>query len=82
MYIGSRMLNKSNSVEVGGYTTLDASLNFGLDKYHFQVTGYNLTDQRDPVAESELNEAVTVTGTAGYYRMPGRSVALTVTFSL
>ena len=81
-YIGSRMLNKSNSVEVGGYTTLDASLNFGLDKYHFQVTGYNLTDQRDPVAESELNEAVTVTGTAGYYRMPGRSVALTVTFSL
>jgi iron complex outermembrane receptor protein len=77
-YIGNRKLNKSNSVAAGGYTTLDSSLSYSFNQYRIQLSGYNLTDRRDPVAESELNEAVTVSGTAGYYRLRGRSVELAV----
>ena len=80
-YIGSRKLNKSNTVEAGGYTVVDASLSYDLGKYRVQLAGYNLTDRRDPVAESELSEAVTVTGTAGYYRLPGRYVELSINFA-
>lgn len=81
-YIGSRKLNKSNSVEVGGYTTVDASLSYSFGTYRVQLGGYNLTDRRDPVAESELSEAVTVTGTAGYYRLPGRYLEISMSFAL
>lgn len=80
-YIGNRKLNKSNSVGAEGYTTLDGSLSYGIGKYRFQLNGYNLTDRRDPVAESELSEAVTVTGTAGYYHLPGRYLELSVSFA-
>jgi iron complex outermembrane receptor protein len=81
-YVGNRMLDKANSVEVGGYTTLDASLGYSLGRYRIQLNGYNLTDRRDPVAASELQEAVTVTGTAGYYRLPGRAVQLAISFGV
>ncbi len=80
-YVGDRKLNKSNSVAAGGYTTFDATLSYRIGKYHVQLGGYNLTDRRDPVAESELSEAVTVTGTAGYYRLPGRYLELSVGFA-
>jgi iron complex outermembrane receptor protein len=80
-YVGDRKLNKSNTVEAGGYTTVDASLSYRFGKYHVQLSGYNLTDRRDPVAESELSEAVTVTGTAGYYRLPGRHLEISVAFA-
>lgn len=81
-YVGSRMLNKSNSVQAGGYTTLDAALGYRFGKYRVQLNAYNLTDRRDPVAESELQEGVTVTGTAGYYRLPSRSLAVSFGFDL
>ena len=80
-YVGSRQLNKSNTVEAGGYATVDASLGYRFGKYRVQLSGYNLTDRRDPVAESELSEAVTVTGTAGYYRLPGRYLEISVGFA-
>jgi len=40
-----------------------------------------VTDRGDPVVESELSEAVTVTGTTGYYRLPGRYLELSVSFA-
>jgi hypothetical protein len=36
-----------------------------------RVDGHNLTDSRDPVAESEL-------GDAQFYRLPGRSLLISV----
>ncbi len=75
-YAGERYLNKRNSVRVGGYTTVDASVGTRLGKYRLQVNGYNLSDRRDAVAESDFHEAFTVSGTAGYYRLPARSVML------
>jgi iron complex outermembrane receptor protein len=76
-YSGRRMLNKSNSVEAGGYSTLDGSIGYSLGKWHLQLNGYNLTDRRDPVAESELQEQISATHTAGYYRLPGRQFIFT-----
>jgi len=75
-YVGPRELDATNTLAAGGYTTVDASFTYSVDHYHFQLSGYNLTNVRSPVASSELNESVTVTQTAGYYRMPARVVAL------
>jgi outer membrane receptor protein involved in Fe transport len=69
-----------NLLSTGSYTTLDASLNYTLGHYRLQLTGYNLTNVRDPVAASELNESVTVTQTAGYYRLPARSARFEVRY--
>ena len=81
-YASSRMLNKSNSVQAGGYTTLDGTISFQAQRYRLQFAAYNLTDRRDVVAESELQAAVTVTGTSGYYRLPARSYALSCSYEL
>jgi len=80
-YIGGRWLNAENSVFARGYTTLDASLGYPLGRYTIHVNGYDLTDRRDPVAQSELQETVSATATAGYYRLPGRSIVVGVSAS-
>ncbi len=36
-YIGSRKFNKSNTVEAGGYTTIDATLSYRFGKYRVQL---------------------------------------------
>jgi hypothetical protein len=79
-YVGPRELDTRNTVAAGGYTTVDGSLTYSLQHYRFQLTGYNLTDARVPVARSELNQSVTVTRTAGYYRLPGRIVEFEVRY--
>jgi iron complex outermembrane receptor protein len=70
-YVGDRYLNKSNSVRVGGYTTLDAAVGVQLGKFSVRLAGYNLTDRRDATSESDLHESVTVTGTAGDVSLAG-----------
>jgi outer membrane receptor protein involved in Fe transport len=77
-YVGGRKLNKSNSVTTRAYTSLDASLSYSLGASRIRLSGYNLGNRRDPIAESELSEAVTATGTAAYYRLPGRRFELAV----
>ncbi len=66
-YTGGVYLNKRNTAPVGGYTTLAASLGYRTQQWEFRLDGQNLTDRRNPVAESEL-------GDSQYYLMPGRSV--------
>jgi iron complex outermembrane receptor protein len=77
-YIGDRWLNSPNSLSAGGYTSVDATLAYRAGKCTIGISGYNLTDRRDPVSQSELQETVTVTATAGYYRLPGRSAVVRV----
>ncbi len=79
-YVGPRELDAANTFAAGGYTTVDASLAYHLDHYRFQLSGYNLSAARVPVASSELNQSVTVTQTAGYYRLPGRLVEFEVRY--
>ena len=66
-YVGGVYLNKRNTAPVGGYTTLAAGLGYRAGTWEFRVDGQNLTNRRNPVAESEL-------GDSQYYLMPGRSV--------
>jgi len=69
-YVGERYLNKRNTALAGSYTTIDAGLGYMWDRFELRLDGYNLTDRRDPVAESEL-------GDAQYYRLPARTYWLT-----
>ncbi len=66
-YTGSVFLDQRNRVPYGGYATCDASFGYRFDRWTMRLTGQNLSDRRDPVAESEM-------GDAQYYLMPGRRV--------
>jgi len=66
-YAGDRYLNKRNTALAGGFATLDASVAWRLARGDIRLDGRNLTDRRDPIAESEL-------GDAQYYRMPARRI--------
>lgn len=65
-YVGDRFLNKRNTALADAFTTLSlgAGYRFGRNNIRFDI--YNVTDERDPIAESEL-------GDAQYYRMPARN---------
>lgn len=72
-YVGSRKLNKSNSAEATEYVTLDASIGYSFKGgYRLQVNGYNLTDRRSAIAESELSEELAEA--SSYYLLPSRSI--------
>lgn len=89
-YTGERMLNKSNSSKQGGFATWDASFGWQFARFGMQLTGQNLTDRRDAIAESELSEEVTSTGlpdfttvgASSYYLLPGRRMTLSVNVPL
>jgi len=73
-YVGSRYLNKTNTAVADAYTLLDAGVGYRFDQWRVRLDGYNLTDARDPVAESEI-------GDAQFYTLPGRTVLLSVTYN-
>ncbi|MEP7044580.1 MAG: TonB-dependent receptor, partial [Dokdonella sp.] len=73
-YVGSRFLDKGNTITAGSYTTIDAGFGYAWGRWDVRVDGYNLSDRRDPVAESEL-------GDAQFYRMPARSYWLSAHYS-
>jgi outer membrane receptor protein involved in Fe transport len=74
-YTGSRFLNKRNTALAGAYTTLGGLVGYRRGRFELRLSGRNLTDRRDPVAESEL-------GDSQYYRLfPRRfDVAASVRF--
>jgi outer membrane receptor protein involved in Fe transport len=69
-YVGSRFLNKRNTALADGYAELSGGLGWRAGRVEVRVDGHNLTDQRPPVAESEL-------GDAQYYRLPARRMDVT-----
>lgn len=71
--VGSRFLNKRNTAKADGYVTVDASLGYRIGRLDLAVNGYNLSDRRDPVAESELGEAQ-------FYRLSARSVMAAIAY--
>ena len=70
--IGERFLNKRNTALASAYDTVDASLGYRFTRCELRLSGRNLGDRRDPVAESELGEGQ-------YYRLPGRLIELGAT---
>jgi iron complex outermembrane recepter protein len=73
-YVGKRWLNKRNTAIAEDYMTFDAGVGYAWDRWEVRVDGYNVSDRRDPVAESEL-------GDAQYYRMPARTYWLTARYA-
>ena len=73
-YVGRRYLNKGNTAVADAYVLLDAGAGYRFGRWRVRVDGYNLTDERDPVAESEI-------GDAQFYTLSGRTVLLSVTFN-
>ena len=70
-YVGSRFLDKRNRAEADPYTVLSAGLGYRWSDWEVRADGRNLSDERDPVAESEL-------GDAQYYLLPSRTFRLTL----
>ena len=69
-YVGTRFLNKRNTAPADAYATVAALVGFRQGRWELRASGRNITDRRDPVAESEL-------GDAQYYRLfPRRFDAL------
>ncbi len=71
-YTGDRFLNKGNTSVAESYNTVDAGIGYHFDRWQLRLDGYNLTDRRDAVAESEI-------GDAQFYRLPGRTYLLSAT---
>ena len=67
IYTGSRYLNKRNTALADGFASLEIGVGYRTGRWEFLVNGRNLTDQRDPVSESEL-------GDAQYYLLPSRKI--------
>jgi iron complex outermembrane receptor protein len=74
-YIGWRFLDLANTAPTAAYTTLDASTGYRFGRYTISLNGYNLTNQRPPVTQSEF-------GDLSYYLLPARTVLLNLTASL
>ena len=72
-YVGAVYLNKRNTASAAGYTTWAASIGYRVNAWDLRLQGQNLTDRRDPVAESEMGESQ-------YYLMTGRRVSLSLRF--
>jgi iron complex outermembrane receptor protein len=66
-YTGARYLTKRNTAMAPSFTAWSAGAGYRFGRGELRVDGRNLTDERPPVAESEL-------GDAQYYRMPARSI--------
>ncbi len=74
-FIGERYLNKRNTALAPSFDMFSAGVGYRFDAWSLALLGENLTDERDPVAESEF-------GDAQYYRQPAASYELRVTFAL
>ncbi|MES2135508.1 MAG: TonB-dependent receptor [Pseudomonadota bacterium] len=73
-YVGSRFLNKGNTVKAAAYATLGGRIGWKFrGGWGLFVEGENLTNRRDPVTESEI-------GDAQFYRLPGRRVFATLSY--
>lgn len=70
-HVGARYLNKRNTALAESYNTVDAGISYHFQSWDVAIDGANLTDRRDPVAESEL-------GDAQYYLLPARTAWLSV----
>jgi outer membrane receptor protein involved in Fe transport len=69
-YTGGRYLDKRNTARAQGFASVDLGAGYRARRWELRVDVRNLTDQRDPVSESEL-------GDVQYYLLPARRVEAT-----
>lgn len=74
-HLGSQFLNKGNTSVWPAYATVDAGIGYRTKSWTLRLDGTNLGNRRDPAAESEI-------GDAQFYRLPGRTVLLSIALKL
>jgi iron complex outermembrane receptor protein len=74
-HVGERYLNKRNTAIADPYTTAFAGVGYRFEAAEVRLDVENLTDERDPVSESEL-------GDAQYYLLPARRYRATLRWRL
>jgi iron complex outermembrane receptor protein len=73
-FVGSRFLDRENTIRAGSYLTVDARSGWRLKGgWGIFVEGQNLTNRRDPVTQSELGEGQ-------FYRLSGRRILATLSY--
>ncbi|HEX7676610.1 MAG TPA: TonB-dependent receptor [Thermoanaerobaculia bacterium] len=65
-YVGDRWLDMRNTAPAKAYTTWSAGIGYRMSHGELRLDGWNLSNVRPPIAESEL-------GDAQYYLLPARS---------
>jgi iron complex outermembrane receptor protein len=55
-YTGSQYLDEINTALAGSFATLNASLGYRAHHWELRLDATNLTDRRNPIAESELGD--------------------------
>jgi iron complex outermembrane receptor protein len=56
-YTGNQYLDMLNTALAGGFATVGLNAGYRMRHWELRVDGSNLTDRRDPVAESELGDS-------------------------
>jgi iron complex outermembrane receptor protein len=74
-YAGRRYLDEENAAPAPGYEILAATIGYRFGRYELSLRGFNLTDRRPPVSQSEF-------GASSYYLLPARSVFVNLAASL
>lgn len=74
-YVGPRYLDRINTVQVGGYTVVDASIGYNFPFCGIALQGTNLSNRRDPVIASDVGEGQ-------FYRFPARRLAVSMSIPL
>jgi len=74
-HIGRRYLDLANAAPTADYTTFDASIGYRHGRYGVSLNGYNLSNRRPPVTESEF-------GDSSYYLLAPRRIFLNLTLAL
>ena len=66
-YTGNQYLDMLNTALAGGFATFGLNAGYRTRHWELRIDGSNLTDRRDPVAESEL-------GDSEFYLLPARRI--------
>ena len=66
-YTGSRYLNRRNTALAPSFTSYSAGIGWHRKNWAVRIDGENISDERDPVSESELADAQ-------YYRLAARQI--------
>ena len=74
-FTGSRSLNGSNDISAKSYVLFDLNIGYRFHQLGVSISGYNLSNRRDPVQTSELGE-----GQA--YRQHGRRLFVNLSMPL
>jgi len=73
-FVGRRYLDPGNTASTPSYLTLDATVGYRYREYAFSLSGYNLSDRRNPATNSEF-------GNDSYYRLAARKLLGTLTYA-